>query len=136
VVGHAVDPVAIDGVAFAQTTHQFLIEARFVEVEEVAEERRGPDASQGAVGFEEADLGTGAGRGDGGRDAGRTGTADDDVTAEVSGMSRSGSVSVPGFVAEAAVSLLKAPRAPRPRSEEDKKRRREDVGESMGLDCG
>ena len=37
VVGHAIDPVAIDGVAFTEPTHEFLVEARLVEIEEVAQ---------------------------------------------------------------------------------------------------
>ena len=48
----------------------------------------------------------------------------------VSGVSRCASVSMPGLDV-AAAALVIAPRAPKPSSEEARKRRREDAGESM-----
>ena len=79
VVGHSVDPVAIDRVTLAQSTDQLLVEARLVEIEEVAEERRGPDTAEGTMGFKESNLRASAGGGDRGGDSGRSSAADDDV---------------------------------------------------------
>ena len=35
VVGHAIDSVTCDGIALAEATHQFLIEAGFIEIEQI-----------------------------------------------------------------------------------------------------
>ena len=95
VVGHAIDSVACDGIALAEATHEFLIEAGFIEIEQVAQQRGGPDASKRPMAFEETDLGTGPGGGDGCGHASWTRAADDDVT-----VGRERNVAL-GFVQEA-----------------------------------
>ena len=80
VISHSVDTVAVDGIAFAETADKFLIKAGLVEIEQIAEQRGRPDPAEGAVCFEEPNLGAGAGGGDRGGDTGRAGAADDHIT--------------------------------------------------------
>jgi hypothetical protein len=74
-----VHAVAADGIAFPEPPHELLVEARLVEVEEVAEQGVRPHATERAVGLEEPHLRARTRRGDGGRHAGRAGTTDDHV---------------------------------------------------------
>ena len=49
-------PLAMDGIALAQPTHEFHIEARLVEIEQVAQQRGSPHAAERTVRFKQPHL--------------------------------------------------------------------------------
>jgi len=66
-------------VAFRHASQEFLGEAGFVEVQEIAKESGCPDAAQATAPFKQADLRSRPGGGDRGGDSGWSGSADDDI---------------------------------------------------------